>query len=41
MIGFYISTIINDRKEMSDMEKRAMFYGIDALIDTADDKESL
>ena len=32
MIGFFIGTIVNSGREMSDVERKAMFYGIDALL---------
>lgn len=35
MIGFYISTVAGRTDDMSKTEKKAMFYGIDALIKTA------
>lgn len=35
MIGFYISTVAGRTEDMSKTEKKAMFYGIDALIKTA------
>ncbi|MBQ9421654.1 MAG: metallophosphoesterase [Lachnospiraceae bacterium] len=34
MIGYYIGTIVNSGKEMSPTEKKAMYYGIDALLRT-------
>ena len=34
MIGFYISRIVSDSNEMSRVEKRAMYYGLDALLKT-------
>lgn len=37
MIGFYIARIVNDRQEMSDVEKRAMYYGLSALLNTTED----
>lgn len=36
LIGFYISALRKDRHVMSSMEKKAMYYGIDALLHTAD-----
>ncbi|MDO4961242.1 MAG: hypothetical protein Q4E57_05225 [Eubacteriales bacterium] len=35
MIGFYISRILNNKHEMSPVEKKAMFYGLDALLHTS------
>lgn len=35
MIGFFISRVARKKERMSSMEKRAMFYGIDALISTS------
>lgn len=35
MIGFFISRVAGKRDQMSETEKRAMFYGIDALISTS------
>lgn len=32
MIGFYISSIMADKHEMSGIEKKAMFHGIEALL---------
>ena len=32
LIGFYISSIMTDRHEMSAVEKKAMFHGIEALL---------
>lgn len=32
MIGYYIGTIVNSGREMSEIERKAMFYGIDALL---------
>ena len=32
MIGFFIGTIVNSGKEMSEIERKAMYYGIDALL---------
>ena len=34
MIGYYIGTIVNSGREMSPAEKKAMYYGIDALLRT-------
>ena len=34
MIGFYISRIVSDSSEMSQVEKKAMYYGLDALLKT-------
>lgn len=36
MIGFYISSIVNRKKEMSPIEKKAMFYGLEALLKTSE-----
>jgi len=36
MIGYYIGTIINSGKEMSNVERRAMYYGIDALLKSSE-----
>ena len=36
MIGCYISQLTRGGGEMSSLDKKAMFYGIDALIKTAD-----
>lgn len=36
MIGFYISRIVSDSHEMSQVEKKAMYYGLDALLRTED-----
>ena len=35
MIGFYISSIMSSKKEMSQTERKAMFYGIEALLNSA------
>lgn len=35
MIGFYISRIAGGRQEMSAVEKKAMYYGLEALLGTA------
>ena len=39
MIGFYISRIVSDKKEMSAVEKRAMYYGLDALLHSTGKQE--
>lgn len=39
MIGFYISSIVNRKKEMSQIEKKAMFYGLEALLKTSDNED--
>lgn len=39
MIGFYIGSIARGRKDMSPLEKKAMYYGIDALIRTSEGEE--
>ncbi len=36
MIGYYISQLTRGGGEMSSLDRKAMFYGIDALIKTAD-----
>lgn len=36
MIGYYISQLTRGGAEMSDLDRKAMFFGIDALIRTAD-----
>lgn len=36
MIGFFITRVSGRRNQMSATEKRAMFYGIDALISTSE-----
>ncbi len=36
MIGFYISSIMTDKHEMSEIEKKAMFHGIEALLKSSD-----
>ena len=36
MIGYFISSFRHSEKNMSPVEKKAMFYGIDALLKTAD-----
>lgn len=38
MIGFYISTLKKRENELSELEKKAMYYGIHALLKTADRK---
>ena len=37
MIGFYIAKIVNDKHEMSAVEKQAMYYGLSALLNTTED----
>lgn len=37
MIGFYIARIVSDKHEMSQVERMAMFYGLDALLKTTED----
>ncbi len=37
MIGFYIARIVNDKHEMSAVEKRAMYYGLSALLNTTEE----
>lgn len=36
MIGYYISTLRKQEDELSETERKAMYYGIDALLKTAD-----
>ena len=36
MIGYYIGTIVNSGREMSEIERKAMFYGIDALLKSSE-----
>lgn len=36
IIGYYISRLGRNREEMSEIDKRAMFFGIDALIKSAE-----
>ncbi len=36
MIGFYIRALQKD--EMSQIEKKALYYGIDALLSTMDER---
>lgn len=38
MIGFFIRNVAGRKNEMSAVEKRAMFYGIDALLSTSDEE---
>ena len=38
MIGFYISRLMKQEEEMSEVEKKAMYYGIRALLETAGGK---
>jgi len=40
MIGYFISTLRRKGTDLPDIDKKAMFQGIDALIRTADDKEA-
>ena len=37
MIGFYIAKIVNDKHEMSAVEKQAMYYGLNALLSTTEE----
>ena len=37
MIGFYIAKIVNDKHDMSAVEKRAMYYGLNALLSTTEE----
>ena len=37
MIGFYIRTL--QKEEMSTVEKKALYYGIDALLSTTDERK--
>lgn len=39
MIGYFISSLRKNHTELSDIDKTAMFYGIDALIKTSSGKE--
>ena len=39
MIGFYISRIVSDKKEMSAVERRAMYYGLNALLHSNEKQE--
>lgn len=38
MIGYYISKLIKNEGEISEIERKAMFYGIDALLKTSEQK---
>ena len=40
MIGYFISTLRRNREELPDIDKKAMFFGIDALLKTAEGKEA-
>ena len=38
LIGFYISAFQKNRQELSELEKKAMYYGIHALLKTAESR---
>ncbi|MDO4488988.1 MAG: hypothetical protein Q4B67_07900 [Eubacteriales bacterium] len=39
IIGYFISTLTRNREDMPDIDKKAMFYGIDALLKTSENGE--
>lgn len=39
MIGYFISSIAKNRDDLPEIDKRAMFYGIDALLKTEETKK--